>query len=136
MFYRLLADLTALTHLAFILFAITGGFLALKWKRLVWIHVPTAVWAVLVAVKGWVCPLTPFENWFRRAAGAADYESTFIEHYLLPVLYPVALTRDLQIAAGVFVLVLNVGVYTLVCRASESRNRIHHEDTQNTKGDG
>ena len=109
--WRVLADLVVILHLAFIVFAVLGGFLALRWKRCAWIHVPAFLWAALIAFAGWICPLTPLENWLREKGGAIAYSSGFIEHYIIPVLYPVALTRGLQIAMGFFVLGVNLAIY-------------------------
>jgi len=111
MVYRGLADLVVVIHLAFVLFAVLGGVLVLKWKRCAWIHVPTVVWAALIEFVGWVCPLTPFENWLRERGGAIAYRSGFVEHYILPLLYPTVLTRRLQIALGLLVLILNLVIY-------------------------
>ena len=111
MLYRLVADLIVVLHLAFVLFAVLGGFLVLRWKRCAWIHVPAVLWAALIEFAGWVCPLTPLENLLRERGGAIAYRSGFIEHYILPVLYPTVLTRRVQIALGLFVLAINLGIY-------------------------
>lgn len=88
----------------------------LRWRRCAWVHVPAFLWAALIAFAGWVCPLTPVENWLRERGGAIAYSSGFTEHYILPVLYPVALTRGLQTAMGLFVLGVNLGLYWWVLR--------------------
>jgi len=111
MFYRVFADLVVVAHLAFVLFAVLGGFLVFRWKRCAWIHVPAVVWAALIEFAGWVCPLTPLENWLRERGGAIAYRSGFIEHYILPLLYPAMLTRSLQITLGLLVLGINLGIY-------------------------
>ena len=111
MFYRVFADLIVLVHLAFVLFAVLGGFLVLRWKRCAWLHVPTVLWAALIEFAGWICPLTPLENWLRERGGVTVYRSGFVEHYILPLLYPAVLTRRLQIVLGLFVLVINLGIY-------------------------
>ena len=92
------------------------SWLALRWPKLVWAHFPAALWGAVIEFAGWICPLTPLENFFRQAAGDADYAGGFVEHYLLPTLYPHALTREIQVAMGVAVLVLNLIVYTAVWR--------------------
>jgi hypothetical protein len=109
--YRLLADLVVLCHLAFILFAIFGGFLVLRRRKVVWFHIPAALWAVFIEFTGGFCPLTPLENLLRIKGGGAAYTAGFIEHYLLPVIYPVALTRGIQIALGTHVIVINLLIY-------------------------
>ena len=111
MIYRLTADLVVLIHLAFILFAALGGLLVLKYRRCALIHLPALVWAVLISFAGWVCPLTPLENWLRERGGVLGYETSFIEHYILPVIYPGELTRRMQIFLGLLVLIINLGIY-------------------------
>ncbi len=121
--YRLLADLTVVAHFVFVLFAVGGGLLVLRWRRIVWLHIPAAVWAALIEFYGWVCPLTPLENWLRVRSGASGYRGGFIEHYILPVLYPRALTRELQIVLGIFVLVVNLAIYSwLLIRVMKGRD--------------
>ncbi len=116
MAYQLLADTVLVVHLTFILFVVAGGFLV-RWRRAVaWVHVPAAGWGVLIELMGWVCPLTPLEIWARSRAGDTGYTGGFVEHYLLPVVYPAALTRDVQIALGAAVLVVNVSVYAWIFR--------------------
>ena len=101
---RLAADLLVVIHLGFILFVIGGGFLLLKWRWLVVAHLPAALWGALIEFQGWLCPLTPLEQRLRLAAGEQGYAGGFIQHYLLPVIYPEALTRDIQILLGVAVI--------------------------------
>lgn len=116
MIFRLLADLTVLVHLAFVLFAVLGGTLVLRWRRVAWAHLPTVLWAALIEFAGWICPLTPLENWLRRQGGALGYSGGFIEHYVIPVLYPVGLTRQVQIVLGILVLTINAAIYGWVLR--------------------
>jgi hypothetical protein len=117
---RLLADLLVLLHLAFVVFVVLGGLLLLRWRRLVWLHLPAALWGVAIMFGGWICPLTPLENRLRRLAGEPGIEGGFIEHYLLPLLYPSDLTRAVQVALGLFALVLNLLIYSLVLRRLRS----------------
>jgi hypothetical protein len=65
----------------------------------------------VVELQGWVCPLTPLEQHFRAAAGEAGYRGSFIEHYLLPLIYPADLTRTLQLQLGMLVIIINVAIY-------------------------
>jgi hypothetical protein len=109
--YRVFAELIVLVHLAFVFFAVLGGLLVLRWKRCAWLHVPAVLWAALIEFAGWVCPLTPLENWLRERGGVIAYRSGFVEHYILPLLYPAVLTRRLQIVLGLFVLGINLGIY-------------------------
>ena len=117
---RVLATLVVLIHMAFVTFVVAGGVLALRWPRVAWVHLPAALWGAVIALVGWICPLTPFENWLRVRGGATPYDTGFLEHYLLPVLYPVAMTRGLQIATGAFVVLVNALVYWRVFRRSRA----------------
>ncbi len=116
MLYGVLADFVVMVHFAFVLFAVLGGFFVLRWKRCAWLHVPVVLWAALIEFTGWICPLTPLENWLRARGGAVGYRSSFIEHYIFPVLYPTHLTRQLQITLGLLVLGINLGIYGWVWR--------------------
>jgi hypothetical protein len=106
----LLADFIVILHFSFILFVIFGGFFVLKWHKLIWLHLPAATWGALIEFAGWICPLTTLENRLRSANGGG-YASGFIEHYLIPVIYPSALTREIQVALGLTVILLNLFVY-------------------------
>ena len=116
MLYRGLADLALLTHLLFIVFVLFGGLLALRWQWMPWVHLPAAAWGAVIEFSGWICPLTPLENSLRRAAGSAGYSGGFIEHYIVPLIYPGALTSGLQLVLGGAVVALNVAFYLAVWR--------------------
>ena len=109
--YGLLVTLLVLFHGAFVLFVIAGGFLVLRRPRLAWIHVPALIWGALIEFAGWICPLTPLENAWRRAAGESGYRGGFIEHYVTAAIYPAGLTRGVQIVLGVIVVGVNGWVY-------------------------
>jgi hypothetical protein len=111
MIYHALSNLVLIAHLAFVLFVVLGGFLVLNWRSLAWLHVPAFLWGVLIELAGWVCPLTPLENWLREKGGELVYRADFIEHYILPLLYPATLTRRSQIFMGLLVLSVNLGFY-------------------------
>jgi len=122
MLYSLLADLVVVVHALFVLFVVVGGALVLRHPRIAWIHVPAAVWGVAIEYFGWVCPLTPLEAWLRGRAGMAQYTGGFIEHYLEPVLYPLGLTRHLQLILGTAALLINILAYALVLARRRHRN--------------
>jgi len=115
----LLADFVLLLHLAFIVFILLGGLAVAKSPRLLWLHLPAALWGVLIELMGWVCPLTPLENWLRRGAGEQGYTETFVEHYILPLVYPAGLTRNIQLVLAIIVVVVNVLVYSWLIRRSK-----------------
>jgi hypothetical protein len=116
MLYRSLADLVALTHLGFILFVLFGGLLAFRWRRVPWVHIPAVVWAAAVEFFGWFCPLTPLENSLRHAGGSDGYSGGFVEGYIMPIIYPAELTRELQILLGCGVLFLSLAIYFALWR--------------------
>jgi Protein of Unknown function (DUF2784) len=116
MLYRFLADLVVVLHLSFVLFVVLGGLFALRWPRAAWIHLPAAAWGTWVEFSQTICPLTPLENHLRRLGGEAGYSGGFIEHYIVPVLYPAGLNQSIQLGLGIFVLLLNVTVYAVVWR--------------------
>ena len=111
MLYRIAADGLVLFHLLFILFVLFGGLLVLKWRWLIWGHLPVAAWGVSVEILHLTCPLTEWENRMRLAAGQTGYGGGFIEHYVWPVIYPAGLTPAIQLALGSAVLAVNVLVY-------------------------
>ena len=108
------ADLIVLIHFCFILFVIFGGLLVLKWRKIIWLHLPAAVWGTLIEFFSWICPLTVLENQFRLDNNGGAYTTGFIEHYIIPLIYPEGLTPEIQIILGVVVIVVNLFIYTLV----------------------
>ena len=114
MFYRVLADVVLLFHLAFILFVVLGSLLVWRFPRLAWLHLPAVMWAGLIEISGRVCPLTPLENHLRRLSGEAGYHGGFVEHYLLPIIYPHALSREMQVGLGIAAIAINVIAYTVL----------------------
>lgn len=105
------ADALVVLHLVFVVFVVFGGVLVYRWPGWAWAHVPAFVWGAVIEFNNWICPLTPLEQRLRLAAGENGYSGGFVEHYLLPLLYPQGLTRDIQVGLGLFVVAVNVGVY-------------------------
>jgi len=120
----LLAEAVVLLHFAFVAFAVAGGLLVLRWRRVALLHLPALAWAAFVEFSGRTCPLTPLENALRAASGEAGYAGGFVEHYLLPLLYPADLTRELQWTLGGGLVVFNLAVYgAVVWQARRRRPR-------------
>jgi hypothetical protein len=119
--HRLAADGLVLLHGLWLVFVVLGALLALRWPRASWAHVPAVVWGALIEFQGWVCPLTPWENRLRRLGGEEGYAGGFIDRYVTAFLYPEGLTREIQIALGVGVLVLNALLYGWVWRRRRHR---------------
>lgn len=111
MLSRIAADSVLLLHFSFILFVLLGALLQLRWPRTIWIHLAAVAWGIYIEVSGGICPLTWLENDFRRQAGQTGYADSFVEHYLLPLIYPAGLTRELQWLFAALVLLLNLALY-------------------------
>ena len=121
MIYSFLADLLVLFHLVFILYVIAGALLIFKWPKTLWLHLPACFWGMTVEFTGWICPLTPWEIRLRRLAGEEGYTGSFIEHYLIPIIYPSGLTREIQMVLGGTVLIVNLSLYTLILIKSKKK---------------
>ncbi len=121
MIFRLLADAVLILHLAFIVFVVAGGWLALRWAWMPWLHLPAAVWGIVIELSGWICPLTPLENALRASGGEAGYAGGFIAEYLLPLIYPDELTRAVQFVLAGVVIACNLLAYYFVWRCRRSR---------------
>lgn len=124
MWYSWLADLILFLHLGFVLFVIFGGLLVLRWRWIAWLHLPAALWGAVVEFAGWICPLTPLENWLRVQGGEVSDEQDFTVRYLLPILYPEDLTRGFQLLLGTMVVVLNAAVYWWLWRGTQRKTKL------------
>lgn len=114
MIYKILADSVVIFHFVFIVFALLGGLLILWRTWFIIIHVPTAIWIALIEFKGWICPLTPLENQLLKLSGSSGYQGGFVDHYLLPVIYPAGLTHQVQVILGSLAILVNFGIYAFV----------------------
>lgn len=114
--FAALAAGVVLAHVAFVVFAVLGGFLATARAWVVWLHLPCVVWAAWVEFSGSICPLTPLEQALRARAGLEPYAGDFIARYVFPLLYPQGLTRPAQIVIGIVVLVVNLIAYGRLLR--------------------
>ena len=122
--YRILANLVVIFHFAFIVFAVLGAIL-IYWRR--WwlcLHIPAVCWAIYIECSHGICPLTPLEKSLRLSANQAGYSGGFVEHYMIPLIYPAGLTADIQLWLALFVLVINVTLYAgvFIMRAKKKRS--------------
>lgn len=122
--YSLLADAVIVFHLLFIAFVVAGGLLVIRWPRVVWVHLPAALWGAVVELAGWICPLTPLENHLRLLGGESAYSGDFIVQYLVPVIYPAHLTVSIQYILGGVVILANLMVYILIIRKKSFVSRV------------
>jgi hypothetical protein len=111
MTYRIAADAVVVVHFAFIAFVVLGGLLVARWTWVIWLHLPAFVWGVIIEITGRFCPLTDIENALRAKAGQSGYPGGFIEHYLLAIIYPAGLTREIQLVLAAGVLAVNALIY-------------------------
>lgn len=118
----LAAQAVLLLHVAFVLFAVLGS--ALVWWRLklIWLHLPALAWGVWIELSHGLCPLTTLENHLLRAAGEAGYGGGFIEHYLMPLLYPPGLQPAHQVWLAVGLIAINGIGYGLVIHRHRRRS--------------
>ena len=112
--YELAADLTLIVHFAFILFVIFGALLFFFSTKIVFIHIPAFIWGSYIELTNSICPLTYLENWFLHKANLTTYSEGFIQNYLVPIVYPVSLTKDLQIYLGITLIVINIVFYVFI----------------------
>jgi hypothetical protein len=124
MFYRISAEVVLSVHFAFIAFVLFGAVLAVRWRWIMALHLPAAAWGFFVEISGRICPLTYAENYLRERAGESGYSQGFIEHYLLPLIYPAGLTEQIQFVLAGAVVLVNVLAYgwLLHRRASQRKN--------------
>jgi len=120
MLSRVLADGLVLIHLAFVIFVVLGGLLAFRWRWIPWLQLPAAFWGFLTELCSWTCPLTPLENHLRQQSGAGGYEGGFIEHYLLPILYPDWLSLPVELVLAALVVAANALIYLALWRRRTS----------------
>jgi len=111
MVFSIAAAAVLLLHLAFVLFVVFGALLVARRSRLAWLHLPAAAWGFYIEASGRSCPLTTLENLLRMRAGQAGYGDSFVEHYLLPLIYPGSLTGELQLALAAGVVGVNLVLY-------------------------
>ena len=114
--YELLANLTLVTHLIFILFVIFGGMLFYIFSKIIYIHIPSLLWGIYIELTNSVCPLTYLENWFLYKGELSTYSNDFINNYLFPIIYPAGLTAEIQIYLGVSLIVINILIYGLILK--------------------
>jgi hypothetical protein len=121
--WGLLADAVLLAHAGFVAFVMLGGLPVLRWPRLAWLHLPVVAWGAAIEFTGGICPLTPLENSLRELAHQQGYAGGFVEHYVFGLLYPEGLAREVQLALGLLVLVVNAAVYAWAWRRHRAVGR-------------
>jgi len=129
MIYSFLADLLVVLHLTFILFVLFGSLVVLIWEWLFWLHLPAIAWGITIEISGWICPLTPWEIHLRKMAGEQGYSGSFIMEYLIPIIYPSGLTREIQWVLGMIVVLTNLILYTFILKKRSSfKNKLNSDN--------
>jgi len=123
MLHRLAADAVLVAHFAFIAYVVLGGLIVVRWPKTVFLHLPAAAWGAFVELSGRGCPLTHWENVLRLRAGESGYGESFVEHYVLPLVYPGELTRTHQLWLAALVVAINVAIYAWALRRRRARRR-------------
>ena len=112
--FELAANLTLIVHFAFILFVVFGALLFFASTKIIFIHIPALIWGSYIELTNSICPLTYLENWFLNKANLTTYSEGFIQNYLVPIVYPVSLTKDIQIYLGIALIVINIIIYAFI----------------------
>ena len=112
--YELAANLTLIIHFAFILFVIFGAIIFLITTKIIFIHIPAFIWGTYIELTHSICPLTYLENWFLHKANLTTYSESFIQNYLVSIVYPMNLTKDLQIYLGITLIIINIIIYGFI----------------------
>ena len=116
MLFRLAADAVLLFHLGFMLFVALGALLALRWRRLVFVHLPALAYGLAIELIGWMCPLTPLEAALHDRALAAGVGPNGFSRFIEALIYPAGLTREFQFLLAALLLVGNLLVYLHLLR--------------------
>ncbi len=112
--YEIAANLTLIVHFAFILFVIFGALLFFVTTKIVFIHIPSFILGSYVELTHSICPLTYLENWFLHKANLTTYSEGFIHNYLVSIVYPTNMSKDLQIYLGIGLIVINMIIYGFI----------------------
>ena len=112
--YEIAANLTLIVHFIFVLFVVFGGLFFFVTTRIVFIHIPAFIWGSYIELTHSICPLTYLENLFLHKANLTTYSEGFIQNYLMPIVYPTNLTKDLQIYLGIALIVVNMIIYGFI----------------------
>ena len=120
--HELAADIILIIHFAFILFVVFGALLFFVATKIIFIHFPALIWGSYIELTNSICPLTYLENWFLHKANLTTYSEGFIQNYLMPIVYPASLTKDLQIYLGIALIVINIVFYAFIFSKMKEKN--------------
>jgi len=111
MIYKILADSVVMIHFLWIVFLFFGAIWGIKNKAVKIFHISGLVFAFVIQIFGWYCPLTHLEVWLRsRHDSALSYMGSFIIHYVEELVY-IELSRNLIIVLTLVLCVFNLWFY-------------------------
>ena len=114
--FEIFATLALILHFSFILFVIFGAILILKFKKIIYLHIPAVAWGAYIELSHSICPLTHLENFFLKKAGKDQYSVDFIENYIFKIIYPPALNYEIQTYLGVILIFVNLLIYYYIVK--------------------
>ena len=112
--YEFLAELTLVFHFIFILYVVLGGLLFFVIRINPYVHIPSVIWGTYTELTCTICPLTYLENWFLEKGGTETYTGDFIQNYLVTIVYPINLSKQMQTNLGLMLIFLNIFIYGMI----------------------
>ena len=111
MFYSISADIIVVLHLLWILFLIFGAFPGRRYKWIKVVHIGGVIYALIIQVFGWFCPLTHLEAWLRRMHDPSQsYSGSFIIYYIEKIVY-IGISPDIILLLTALIALMSVRVY-------------------------
>lgn len=111
MLFKLLADSVVGVHFLWIVFLVFGAILGRRYRTFRKIHIGGLVFALILQIFDWYCPLTYLEVWLRQRQDPSEtYAGSFIIHYLEEIIY-ISGYRELIAALTVLLFGFNAWLY-------------------------
>jgi len=120
--YEFFATFTLIIHFLFIVYVILGGLFFFIKPWTIYFHIPAFLYGLYVEFTQSICPLTYLENFFLSKANLTTYSISFIQKYLYVIIYPINLTKELQITLGISLIVINIIIYAIIYAKSSGRS--------------
>ena len=111
MLYKILADIVVLIHFLWIIFLFLGAYWGKRYKAVKIFHLSGLVFAFIIQIFDWYCPLTHLEVWLRsKHDPALLYTGSFFIHYVEKIVY-IELSRYLVFIFTLLLCGLNIWFY-------------------------
>jgi hypothetical protein len=114
MIYRLLLETLIAAHFAFILFIVFGALLVIVRRQMIFLHLPTLLYGLLIELLNINCPIEPLESWLRDLSFESGFAEGFLEPYLIGLIYPPSWNQSFGNLMAALLLGFNLLVYSLV----------------------